>query len=161
MTGDTPDISEWIEYDWYQPVWYHNPGDFPVNEPENLGRWLGVSHRIGQALCYWILPASGEPIARTTVRPWPAGDLQNQQKLQRLQEYDQSVRQRIDGADPVVVPGLPDPNNRVIDVYDGTDDVPDPMEPEAVQDEADDYTDKAYDQLISAKVMLPVGEGLV
>jgi hypothetical protein len=26
VTGDTPDISEWMEYDWYQPVWYLDPG---------------------------------------------------------------------------------------------------------------------------------------
>jgi hypothetical protein len=35
------------------------------------------------------------------------------------------------------------------------------MEPEAVQDKGDNYTGKAYGQLISAQVMLPQGEGLV
>jgi hypothetical protein len=44
VTGSTPDISEWIEFDWYQPVWYHDPGDFPNNDLEHVGRWLGVSH---------------------------------------------------------------------------------------------------------------------
>jgi hypothetical protein len=39
--------------------------------------------------------------------------------------------------------------------------IPDPMELEAVQDKADNYTDEAYDQLISAQVILPQGEGLV
>jgi hypothetical protein len=80
---------------------------------------------------------------------------QNPQKIQRLLEYDQSIKQRIDGDNPVAVPGLLDLNNRVIDVYDGTNDVQDPMEPEAVQDKANNYTDEAYDQLISAQVMLP------
>jgi hypothetical protein len=92
------------------------------------------------------------------VRPWKADELRDPQKLQRLLEYDQAVKLQIDGGDPSQVPGLLDRNNRTIDVYDGTDDVPDPVEPEAVQDKDDDYTDKAYEQLISAQVMLPLGE---
>jgi hypothetical protein len=161
VTGNTPDISEWIKYDWYQPVFYHDTGAFPVNSPEQAGRWLGVSHRIGQALCYWIMPESGEPITWTTVHPWTDDELQNPGKIQALSEYNQINKERIDGDDPVQVPGLLDPTNQIIDVYDGADDIPDPMEPEAVQDEADDYTDEAYDQLISIQVMLPQGEGLV
>jgi hypothetical protein len=35
------------------------------------------------------------------------------------------------------------------------------MEPDPVQDEADDYTAKAYDTLISAQVLLLKGAGLV
>ena len=58
VAGDTPDITEWLEYDFYQPVWFYSPAAFPV-EKQLLGRWLGVVHRVGQALCYWILPVSG------------------------------------------------------------------------------------------------------
>jgi hypothetical protein len=35
-----------------------------------LGRWLGVAHRVGQAMCYWFLTAkNGTVIARSTVGP--------------------------------------------------------------------------------------------
>lgn len=67
VTGDTPDISEWLHFSFNQPVWYYEPGDFP-QQRRLLGRWIGVAHRIGQAMCYWILPKSGEPIARSTVQ---------------------------------------------------------------------------------------------
>ena len=67
VTGNTPNISEYTEFDWYQPVWYMDTGSFP-EEKLLMGRWLGVAHRIGQAMCYWILPQSGVPIARTTVQ---------------------------------------------------------------------------------------------
>ena len=67
VTGDTPDISEWTEFTFNQPVYFHQSSDFP-NAHGVLGRWLGVSHRIGQALCYWILPISAEPVSRTTVQ---------------------------------------------------------------------------------------------
>jgi hypothetical protein len=107
------------------------------------------------------MPESGQPIARTRVRPWSADELRDPQKIQALSDYDQEIKRRTDGDEPVQVPGLLDPTNRIIDVYDEADDIPDPMEPEAVQDKADDYTDEAYDQLISAQVMLPMGEGLV
>jgi len=47
--GSTPDISSLSEYDFYQPVWYYEPGDFP--EPKrHMARWLGEASHIGQ-LC--------------------------------------------------------------------------------------------------------------
>ena len=33
-----------------------------------LGRWLGVSHRVGQLMCYWIIAASGYPLSCTVVQ---------------------------------------------------------------------------------------------
>jgi hypothetical protein len=35
LTGNTPDISEFLEYEWYQPVWYFEPTTFP-NQREIL-----------------------------------------------------------------------------------------------------------------------------
>ena len=49
LTGDTRYISEFVEYDWYEPVWYLEPGDFPGDRLK-LGRWIGVSHQIGQEM---------------------------------------------------------------------------------------------------------------
>jgi hypothetical protein len=31
-------------------------------EKRKLGKWLELAHRVGQALCYCVLPASGKPI---------------------------------------------------------------------------------------------------
>jgi len=68
VMGDTPDISSLSEFDFYEPVWYYEPGDFP--EPKwHLARWLGEAMNIGQAMCYYILPASGVPIVRSSVQP--------------------------------------------------------------------------------------------
>ena len=74
VTGSTPDISEYVDFEWYQPVWYLDTGSFP-QEKLLLGCWLGVAHRIGQAMCYWILPQSGKPIARTTIKGLSADEL--------------------------------------------------------------------------------------
>jgi hypothetical protein len=66
LTGDTVDISEWLDFEFYDPVWYwHRPGD---EDNPRVGRWLGVAHRVGSNLCYWILTSAGKVAARTTVQ---------------------------------------------------------------------------------------------
>jgi hypothetical protein len=112
-------------------------------------------------LCYWILPKSGKPIARTTVRPWTDDDRRDPNLLRRLEEFDQAVALKIDGTTPVEAPGLLGLLDRVWDVTDDDDEDFEPQELDAVQDEADDYSAEAYDTLISAQVLLPKGEGLV
>jgi hypothetical protein len=53
VTGETPDISEYVDFDFYDWVWYWDTPD-KDNSPK-IGRWLGPSHRIGAAMCYYIL----------------------------------------------------------------------------------------------------------
>ena len=65
ITGDTPDISEFIDFGFYD--WCHYRTNAGLGEPE-LGRWLGISHRVGKLMSYWILPKSGIPISATTVQ---------------------------------------------------------------------------------------------
>jgi len=67
LTGRAPDISEYVEFSWYDPLWYYDQEDFPEAR-RRLGHWLGVAHRVGQACCYYILPHSGHPIVRSTVQ---------------------------------------------------------------------------------------------
>ena len=90
VAGDTPNITEWFEYDFYQPVWFYSPAAFPV-EKQLLRRWLGVAHRVGQALCYRILPVSGVPIARSTVQPISKEDLATKEGIDELASYDMSI----------------------------------------------------------------------
>ena len=65
LTGDTPDISHLVEHRWYDPVWYSNPGF----ENRELGRWLGPSKSVGQAMSSKILTRKGKIVHRTSV--WP------------------------------------------------------------------------------------------
>ena len=65
VTGETADISEYLDIGFYDRVWYHaNAG---LGERLH-GRWLGVAHRIGSLMSYWILTQTGSVIARTTVQ---------------------------------------------------------------------------------------------
>ena len=64
VLGFTPDISELVEFGWYQWVWYH---DAVHPDKDNLGRWLGPAHNIGQGLAYYILNHNAEVVVRSTV----------------------------------------------------------------------------------------------
>lgn len=68
LTGDTADISHICEFGWYDWVWYLSPQDENM-ERKHLGRYLGPSFDIGDALCAKILPASARLISRTSVFP--------------------------------------------------------------------------------------------
>ena len=68
VDGHTPDISEYAQFDWYQYVWYYNPSvQFP-DDAKRLGRWLGVSHDVGNPMCFWVIPPSCKVVARSTVQ---------------------------------------------------------------------------------------------
>ena len=41
MMGHTPDISEYSEFGWYDPIYYFDSNAFPDGQ-EKIGRWLGV-----------------------------------------------------------------------------------------------------------------------
>ena len=62
FTGETPDISEYTDFSIYDWVTYQtNAGMGPIS----LGRWLGVSHKVGQLMSFWILTTSGHIIPCT------------------------------------------------------------------------------------------------
>ena len=67
LTGHTPDISELTHFDWYDLLWFHDPVDFPA-PVRRLGRWLGPTDHVGQALCYWVLTERATVISSSTVQ---------------------------------------------------------------------------------------------
>jgi Reverse transcriptase (RNA-dependent DNA polymerase) len=156
VTGDTPDISEWTEFSFYQPVYYYHSSEFP--EPRGvLGRWLGVSHRVGQALCYWILPESGEPISRTTVQSIPDDEFSTQRLTDNLQKFDSAVSDRLDRGTNDILDTVCLPTRHL--------DVVDPgfesFDADFLHPEAEDFDAEAFDNYISAQVLLPKGDSLV
>ena len=66
MKGDKPDISELLDYHFYQWVKYYDLTSF-LETREHLGHWLGPTHDVRQALCYWILKVNGQIMASSTI----------------------------------------------------------------------------------------------
>ena len=52
ITGETEDIQDYLDFGFYDRVWFHENSGLGER---GLGRWLGVSHRTGGAMSYWIL----------------------------------------------------------------------------------------------------------
>ena len=67
MFGHTPDISEYIEFDFYDWIWYWEPEAIYPEEKKRLGRWLGVAHRVGQGMCYYVLSETAKVVVRSTL----------------------------------------------------------------------------------------------
>ena len=96
VTGETPDISEWIDFEFYDRVWFYDHKKMEIDDTgKGLARWLGVAHRVGSDLCYWLLLKSGNVIARTTVQHVTREDLLNNETRQQVEDFDRSVEERL------------------------------------------------------------------
>jgi hypothetical protein len=95
LTGQTPDISEWLDFEFYDRVWFHHITNKPdiTDDPRRLGRWLGIFHRIGSDLCYWILTDSGKVVSSSTVQHVIRADLLNPTTQERITTFDARVSQ--------------------------------------------------------------------
>ena len=68
-------IYEWIRFELYYFVSFWN--NQSNNTKPNLGIWLGVSHRFGSAICYWILNEKVKVISCPTVQHLTYDDKRN------------------------------------------------------------------------------------
>lgn len=151
VTGNTPDISEYTDFCWYETVWYHDQEAAFPEDRRKLAKWLGVAHRVGQALCYYLLPASGRPIVRSTVQAISEDELHSENICQQIKELDQQIESSI--IESKHEPPLIESQNQALqDVYE-------PYEPDAEKPEVANFTpNNLYDALISAEVILPKGD---
>jgi len=153
VTGNTPDITEYVEFRWYEPIYYYDEANFP-NPKLHLARWLGVAHRVGQALCYWMIIKSGKVIARTTIRALTKDELATEAVQTDLANFDNLV---LDYFKNNILPL----EETASDFLFAQDEVILPFDEEGTMPEDDDTPDtEAHDQYITAKVMLPRGDVL-
>ena len=100
LTGDTADISHLAEFGFYDFVWYMNPrGKGPGSEGDmrrkRLGRYLGPSENVGEALCGAILTAKGKIIDRTSIIPLSPIDSNSDVIKSMMNKYDASIQPRL------------------------------------------------------------------
>lgn len=57
ITGQTPDINEWLDFEFYDLVWWLDRPTKPdfSDRTRRLARWLGVSDCVGSDMCYWLV----------------------------------------------------------------------------------------------------------
>ena len=65
ITGETEDMSDYLDFGFYDRVWFHENAGLGKR---GIGRWIGVLHRTGGAMSYWILKANDYVVSQTTVQ---------------------------------------------------------------------------------------------
>jgi hypothetical protein len=69
LTGQTTDISKFMHFSFYEPVYYHSYSDtFPSGSNEKQGWWVGIATNVGDALTYKILTKEMKVIYRSAIR---------------------------------------------------------------------------------------------
>jgi hypothetical protein len=69
LTGQTPDISKFLHFSFYEPVYYHSYSDaFPSASNEEQGWWVGIAIHVGDALTYKVLTKNNKVIYRSAIR---------------------------------------------------------------------------------------------
>ena len=61
-----------------------------------LGQWLGVSHRIGSDMCYWIMGVSGIHIAETTVQHVTQDKMMYSVIASEIKKFNELLTTRLD-----------------------------------------------------------------
>ena len=93
ITGETPDISEYLDFGFYDWVTYR--ADAGMGEL-SLGKWLGVSHKVGQLMSYWILTGTARVISCVTVQRLTNLEQQTIEWKQRMHKYNENIIKRLD-----------------------------------------------------------------
>ena len=102
VMGDTVDISEYLDFGFYDWCWYHENAGLG---PTKLGRWLGVAHRVGGLMSYWVLTVNSMVIARTTVQQVTSLEMQQGHMKERTLAFDEAIRDKIKDSDHIILEG--------------------------------------------------------
>jgi hypothetical protein len=166
IEGNTPDILEYSQYNWYQYIWYHDPESFP-GDNWKLGQWIRVAHNVGAPLTPWILPASCRPIAWSTVSTLKDKELLTPTVQEEIKQLDAAMDEKIGNKRPAsevfekefdkLHPEIPE------DIFlpDQEDEEDESVKNDATVLEADDYTHESYNKYLRAEVLLPNSGELV
>ena len=97
VTGETPDISCWLDFEFFDLVWFWKDAKADQSDDrKQFGYWLGVAQDVGTVMTYWILTVSGKIVARTTVQHVTKSELLDPAIKSQAEEFDKAVRERLD-----------------------------------------------------------------
>jgi hypothetical protein len=170
LLGDTTDISNLCQFAWYEFVWHIDPRD--SLDKRKLGRWLGPSHSVGDAMCYKVLNSTGLVLVRSSVLPLSTDDMNSEVVKQKMEEFTSYLAEHL-GIRMAGLPVADDDDILLNDAGETTGLHADQITPEfapygddniniePMMPEADDMDHDAYDKYISARLMLPDASGIV
>ena len=93
ITGETPEISEYLDFSMYD--WVTFKADADLSE-EQLGKWLRVSHKVGELMSYWVLPISGKVISCVAVHRLHRIEQMKEGVRSKMQQFEVIIRRKLD-----------------------------------------------------------------
>jgi hypothetical protein len=105
VIGQTPNISEWLDFEFYDLVWWLDRPTKPnfTNITPRLARWLGVSHRVGSDLrSYWLITKSGKVISKTSVEHVTRDDYLQADKKVEIETFNAQLAASLDDANFII-----------------------------------------------------------
>ena len=102
LTGETPEISEYLDFTFYDWCWYNDNAGLGETK---LGHWLGVSHRVGSLMSYWILAQIGTVISCTTISRITNLETQVDSTKSHLQKFDAAITDRLNDEAHIIIEG--------------------------------------------------------
>ena len=87
----TPDISEYVSFDWFQWCWYYNE----ETKSKSLCRWLGPAHNIGQSFCSYILLENASFITRSSILIIQDDEIITERIKSMCDKFMQSIESKI------------------------------------------------------------------
>ena len=162
VTGETPEISEYIDFGFNDQCWYkENAG---MGETK-MGRWLGVSHKTGSLMSFWVLMPSCRVVSRTSVQRITNLELQEKTNKRRMTAFDDAVKEYLRDYNHVLNDsGKPEPYNWSAHSFEDDSDFQEEFDNAVnnpVVKEADElFTLDTYDKYLQMELALPQGDSL-
>ena len=141
VTGQQTDISSLAAFEWYEWVYYRDPGQTYPFPSERLGRCLGPAEHHGTEMSQWVLNEKGNVLPQQTLRSLTPTELQSNMDRKKRDSFDKAILEKL--GDSLTPPSKP------IDLD------ADNFEPEDKYKipDADDFPE--YDKYLNAEVILP------
>jgi hypothetical protein len=139
--GYTPDISEFLDYAFYDWCWAYDE----IAKNAELCRWLGVAHNVGAPMVYYVLRPNGRILARSSVTPFTKDDYLRQHNINAMSKYTEQVTNFIGNYDGELI--LQEPAHDMVEPNNNT-----ATEPPALDVVA------GPDELVGAELYLPHGD---
>ena len=108
VTGETADISEYLDFGFYDEVWFK---DNAGTEPFEPGRWLGVSDRTGNLMCYHVLNQRGVVVSRSTVQRVTNLEKTTSEMKDIFEKFDIAIQKKLNLIDKGYVGDKPNPED--------------------------------------------------
>ena len=168
--GYTPDISEYVTFKWYDWVWFHEPNN---PDKQEIGRWLGPAHNVGQGLAYNVLSQTGKVRMRSTVSAITNEEMNNIEIQRQMQHFTTSMESVKGNFSNSMLSNYElcgeDPYSNMFEIDDLDDEHIDPQEvdengniilrPELDSLDSEAPINEQNDNIIGAKIPLPHNTG--